>query len=132
MKKHQIVTKVNRYKRGRAKEQLVKTKLQAMGYYVTRSASSKGHFDLIGVKPDDKPLLVQVKSFNERIDKIGQSAMMNMFNEFLETPPFIFCVKLFVIICKDDRKLDWYCYFMDGTGVIQPMHNFFNGGKSDK
>ena len=48
------------YERGRAAEYRATAALRKLGYLVTRSASSKGAFDLVAVGPNDIRL-VQVK-----------------------------------------------------------------------
>lgn len=56
-----------RYLSGRRTEQMLKRTLEAQGCHVTRSAGSKGKFDLIAVPPDgDKIRLIQVKSLKSR------------------------------------------------------------------
>jgi hypothetical protein len=49
------------YQRGRAFEYRVRDRLRECGYFVVRSASSKGPCDLIAVRADGAPLLVQCK-----------------------------------------------------------------------
>lgn len=50
---------VNQYKRGRAGEHYIKHKLEALGYFVFRMASSKP-IDLIAIK-DGKAIMIEVK-----------------------------------------------------------------------
>lgn len=117
----------SRVHKGRAKEQLVKTKLKALGYEVTRSAASKGAFDLIAYKPEEKPLFIQIKSFEIPIHKIGKVAAKKLHQEFLATPPFKYAIKVFIIIDKEDNRLNYYCYFMGSDGQIAHNHKFLNG-----
>ena len=49
------------YQRGRAFEYRVRDHLRRAGYFVVRSASSQGPCDLIAIRPDAAPLLVQCK-----------------------------------------------------------------------
>lgn len=56
------------YVRGRQFEYACTAALRKQGYIVTRAASSKGVFDLIGVGPNDIKL-VQVKSGRRSISK---------------------------------------------------------------
>jgi len=49
------------YQRGRAFEYQVRDHLRRAGYFVVRSASSKGPCDLVAVSSDSAPLLVQCK-----------------------------------------------------------------------
>ena len=58
----------SRYIRGRQYEYMAAAALRKQGYRVTRSASSKGAFDLIGVGEKDIKL-VQVKSGRRGISK---------------------------------------------------------------
>jgi len=48
------------YSKGRRLEYKVKHRLEAKGWYVVRSAGSKGLIDLVAIKPK-KVLLIQVK-----------------------------------------------------------------------
>lgn len=56
------------YVKGRRFEHYVKDKLEAKGWVVTRSAGSKGPFDLLAVK-NGRILLIQCKWRKSRIGK---------------------------------------------------------------
>lgn len=56
------------YKKGQNFESYIKRKLEKHGYFVVRSAGSKGVFDLIAFPPDDyisKPLGIQCKTHDK-------------------------------------------------------------------
>lgn len=57
----------NRYLSGRRAEWLLKKKLEADGAHVTRSAGSKGKWDLIAVYPGGCCFLIQVKSLKHGV-----------------------------------------------------------------
>lgn len=61
------------YTRGRQLEYRVKRDLERVGYFVVRSAGSKGAADLIALSPNHAPLLVQCKV--GRIDKREADAL---------------------------------------------------------
>jgi len=52
---------VTAYRRGAELERDVKRRLEAKGWFCVRSAGSKSPVDIVAVKPDARPLFVQVK-----------------------------------------------------------------------
>jgi len=53
---------MTKYTKGADLERKIKKELEEAGYYVIRSAGSKGRFDLAAFHPTEKrPLLIQVK-----------------------------------------------------------------------
>jgi Holliday junction resolvase hjc len=52
---------MTQYARGRRKEWDVVKRLRAAGWFAQRSAGSRGLWDVVAVKPEHRPLFVQVK-----------------------------------------------------------------------
>ena len=73
-----------RYETGRSFEHYVKSKLEDQGWWVTRSAGSKGEADLIAIRPGcltnqlDRVWLVQCKAGKTRISGKEKTALIEL------------------------------------------------------
>lgn len=66
-----------RYEQGRAFEHYVKSKLEDQGWWVTRSAGSKGEADLIAIQPG-KVWLIQAKAGKTKIGGKEKAALIEL------------------------------------------------------
>ena len=75
---------MSNYTRGRSFEHYVKEKLEAQGWWVTRSAGSKGEADLIAIRPGclsnqiDRVWLVQCKAGKTKISGKEKAALIEL------------------------------------------------------
>ena len=76
---------MTKYEKGAAAEREAKKLLEMIGYYMVRSAGSKGIFDLVGLMPTHGRM-IQVKSSDEAMTKEEREAI-----ELYEAPPY--CTK---------------------------------------
>ncbi len=69
----------NKYQKGAKEENAIKTFLEKKGYYVMRSAGSKGPFDLIAIDPISRKIrLLQVKKLKDFTDAEIKKAYKKM------------------------------------------------------
>jgi len=66
-----------RYQMGRSFEHYVKSKLEDQGWWVTRSAGSKGEADLIAIKPG-VVWLIQAKAGKTKISSKEKTALIEL------------------------------------------------------
>lgn len=126
---------VNKYTVGRCKEIYIKKKFEDLGYYVVRSAGSKGFFDLIAIKKDstDPAIFIQVKHLNKSKDKITKSDANKFLKEFLTSYSIINNKTnwyMFVILTKIPNKKSYNVevspFVIYGDDTITSEPNFFN------
>ena len=79
---------MNRYAKGRRFEYRVKEWLEERGFYVVRSAGSKGIADLVALK-DNQTFLVQCKAYKPSVREINEYKMKRI-RKKIRFPFFIF------------------------------------------
>lgn len=53
---------MSNYAKGARREREYQARLEAQGWYVVRSAGSKGEADLIALRPDRRPRMLEIKA----------------------------------------------------------------------
>lgn len=109
--------KVNQYRRGRAVEHKIRSLLESEGFFVVRSAGSKGVADLVLLR-SGVCYLVQIKRSNPRLETEEWNRLWDTAKQFGAVPVIVWSVK------KTKPRVKRYYYACQMTGPISKGERF--------
>lgn len=99
------------YESGRRFEYRIKNHLERIGYYVIRSAGSKGIADLVAIIPvgnHSKVFLIQVKTGNANINAQEKQILIEKATQLNAIPVLVRNInhKMYFVDLRNERELD--------------------------